>query len=414
MGTLAVLSIRRPALIFIFITVLLDVVSMGVVVPVLPQLVLGFLGNDFSRAADLLGVFISVWAFSHFIASPVVGGLSDHFGRRPIILLSNLTLAMDHFLMAFAPALWVLFIGRALSGICSATVSTAYAYISDVTPGDKRAGSFAVLSTAFGLGFVVGPAIGGFLGQYDIRLPFLVAALLGLANFIYGLIILPESLAAGLRVPFSLQVANPLVSLRLFRRSNQLSRLGFLSFIMQMAQQVLPACAVLYMTYRYQWQVTQIGMALAYVGAVYIAIQSGVMRPLSNRVSEKTLAIVGFLAGTIGLWIYGVASAGVIFLAAIPIMEFWSLAQPSIYALMTKEVDAAEQGRLQGANSSVLALAGLLGPGLFAKLFAIGVNPEIGLNMPGLPFFVAAALMLLGLLVVIGLRGLQGSQIDKR
>lgn len=405
MSNLAAAPIRRPELLFIFITVLVDVISMGIVVPVLPQLVLGFLGQDFTSAADMLGLFISVWALMQFVASPVIGALSDHFGRRPIVLVSNLALATDHLIMAFAPALWVLFVGRVLSGICSATVSTAYAYIADTTPQDRRAGAYALLSTAFGLGFVLGPVLGGFLGHLDLRLPFLVAAALGLANFLYGFFILPESLPSHLRVPFSLRSANPLISLRLLRRSSQLSRLGVVSFILHTAQQVLPACAVLYMTYRYGWDGPQIGLTLAAVGISYVIIQGGIMRPLSKRLPEKTLATIGFVMGIAGFWTYGSASVGIVFLIGIPIMEMWSLAQPSVYALMTKEVEVGEQGRLQGANSCLLGLAGFFGPWIFAKLFAIGVDPEVGLSAPGLPFFVAAVLMLFGLVAVLGLKG---------
>lgn len=395
---------RSPAFVFIFITVLLDVISMGIAVPVLPQLILGFTRNDFARAADMLGIFISVWALMQFVAAPIIGGLSDHFGRRPVVLVSNLALALDHLLMAFAPALWVLFIGRVLSGVCSATVSTAYAYIADTVPADHRAASYAVLSTAFGLGFVIGPALGGFLGHVDLRLPFLVAAALGLTNFLYGLLVLPESLTRDRRRPFSLRTANPLASVKFLTQSGQLARLGVLSFILQTAQQVLPACAVLYMTYRYDWQGPQIGMALAGVGIAYILIQGGVMRPLSKRVPEKTLAIAGFLMGAIGFSIYGSASIGMMFLIGIPVMELWSLAQPSVYALMTKEAPDSEQGRLQGANASLLGLAGLFGPWFFAKLFAVGVDPTIGLDIPGLPFFVASLLMAVGLIVVVRLR----------
>ncbi|UIK01327.1 TCR/Tet family MFS transporter (plasmid) [Rhizobium leguminosarum] len=390
-------------MIFIFITVLLDVISMGIIVPVLPQLILGFTGNDFASAADMLGIFIAVWALMQFLASPVIGALSDHFGRRPVVLISNLALAIDHLIMAFAPALWVLFIGRVLSGICSATVSTAYAYIADTTSQDRRAGAYSVLSIAFGLGFVLGPVIGGFLGHFDLRLPFIAAAVLGFANFVYGALILPESLEPHLRVRFSLRSANPFVSLKLLRRTSQLSRLGILSFILHTAQQVLPACAVLYMSYRYNWDGRQIGLTLATVGGAYIVIQAGIMRPLSKRIPEKTLAAVGFLMGIAGFWTYGIASIGIIFLLAIPVMEMWSLAQPSVYALMTKEVEAEEQGRLQGANSCLLGLAGFFGPWVFAKLFAVGVNPDVGLNAPGLPFFVAAILMIVGLIVVLGL-----------
>lgn len=403
---------KLNALGFIFICVLLDVIAIGIIVPVLPGLILEFVGGEFEKTANLLGLFMAVWALMQFVASPIIGAVSDRFGRRPVILISNIALGLDYLLMAFAPALWVLFVGRAISGICSATIATAYAYIADVTSEDKRAGSYGILAAAFGIGFVVGPAIGGLLGSYDLRLPFLAAGLLSLANFIYGYFVLPESLPEDRRTKEILWTWNPFRPIAIFWRSRQLFRLGALSFLLQTAYQVLPACSVLYMTYRYQWTQQTIGLVLAAVGMTYIVIQGGIMRPASNRFSEKRLATFGLFMGFIGFAMYGSASTGVMFLLAIPIMELWSLAQPSIYALMTKEVSLEEQGRLQGANSSLLGLSTLFGPWLFAKLFAHGVDKDVGWDMPGLPFFVASFVMFAGLMVVLGLSNRTKSQLS--
>ena len=274
---------RSPAFIFIFITVLLDMLSIGIIIPVLPKLILSFMGGEFSSAAKMVGIFMSVWAFMQFIASPVMGALSDTWGRRPVILMSNLGLGLDYLIMALAPALWVLFVGRVLAGIFSATVSTAQAYIADITPPEKRAAAFGMLGAAFGLGFVLGPALGGVLGHYDLRLPFFAAAVMSLANFTYGYFILPESLPKNLRVPFRLKSANPVASLKLLARTPQLARLGFIGFLFQLSHHVLPACAVLYMGYRYNWQEREVGLVLAGVGVAAMIVQGGLIRPVVRR-----------------------------------------------------------------------------------------------------------------------------------
>jgi MFS transporter, DHA1 family, tetracycline resistance protein len=397
-------SLVRPnAIRFIFLCVLLDVIAIGIIVPVLPGLLLKFVAGEFGRTADLLGIFMAIWALMQFFASPIVGSLSDRFGRRPVILMSNFALGLDYLLMAFAPALWLLFVGRTISGICSATIATAYAFIADITSEDERAGSYGVLASAFGIGFVIGPAMGGILGSYDLQLPFLAAAILSFANLVYGYFVLPETLPENRRAKQVSWTLNPFKPIAIFGRSSQLFRLGALSFLIQTAYQVLPTCSVLYMTYRYQWNEQTIGLVLAAVGMTYVFIQGGIMRPAAKSYPEKRIAMFGLLMGAIGFGIYGFASTGLVFIFSIPIMELWSLAQPSIYALMTKEVSPEEQGRLQGANSSLLGLSTLFGPWVFARLFAHGVDKEIGLDLPGLPFFVASGVMLIGLIVSVGL-----------
>ena len=395
---------RSPAFIFIFITVLLDMLSIGIIIPVLPKLIQSFVGGEFNRAALMLGIFMSVWSLMQFIASPIMGALSDHFGRRPVILMSNLGLGVDYLIMALAPALWVLFVGRVLAGIASATVSTAQAYIADITPPEKRAGAFGMLGAAFGAGFVLGPALGGVLGHYDLRLPFYGAAVMSFANFAYGYFILPESLPKELRAPFKLKAANPVTSLKLLGRSSQLTRLGIVGFLLQLSHHVLPACAVLYMGYRYNWQEREVGLTLAGVGIAAMIVQGGLVRPVVKRIGEKSALALGLMMGALGFWIYGFAPTGGIFLAGIPVMALWGFAQPAANALMTREVKADEQGRLQGANASLMGLSGLVGPYAFASAFAFAIDPAKSLNIPGLPFYGAALLMALGVLIALGVR----------
>lgn len=393
---------RSPAFIFIFITVLLDILSIGIIIPVLPKLVQSLLGGDMVQTAQLFGWFISVWALMQFIFSPIMGALSDHFGRRPVVLLSNLALGLDYLIMAVAPTLPILFIGRIISGIASATIATAQAYITDITPPEKRAGAFGLLGAAFGVGFVLGPALGGLLGHYDLRLPFLVAGCLSIANFCYGYFILPESLPLENRSPFRFAKANPFAAIKLLASHPQLARLGSISFLLQMAHHVLPAVTVLYMFYRYGWEERTVGLVLALVGVSAMIVQGGLVRPVVARIGERAAMLIGLICGAIGFAVYGYAPTGAIFLVGIPIMALWGFAQPSMSALMSGYVGADEQGKLQGANASMMGLSGLVGPWAFALTFAFAIDPAKGVLVPGLPFYLAAAVMLIAFIIGFG------------
>lgn len=395
-------SMRSPAFIFIFITVLLDILSIGIIIPVLPKLVQTLLGGDLVQTAQLFGWFISVWALMQFIFSPVMGALSDHFGRRPVVLLSNLALGLDYLIMAVAPTLWILFIGRIISGIASATIATAQAYIADITAPENRAGAFGMLGAAFGVGFVLGPALGGLLGHYDLRLPFLVAGCLSIANFCYGYFILPESLPVENRTPFRFAKANPFAAIKLLASNSQLARLGTISFLLQMAHHVLPTVAVLYMSFRYSWDERTVGLVLALVGVSAMIVQGGLVRPVVARIGERAAMLTGLASGALGFAIYGYAPLGSIFLIGIPIMSVWGFAQPSMSALMSGHVGADQQGELQGANASMMGLSGLIAPWMFALTFAYAIDPAKGLLLPGLPFYLAAIVMLAALIVGVG------------
>jgi multidrug resistance protein len=264
---------RKAALAFIFVTVILDVLALGIVIPVLPRLIEQFEGGNTARAAEVVGLFATVWAAMQFFSAPVLGALSDRFGRRPVILLSCLGLGLDYLLMAVAPTLAWLFVGRVLSGVFAAGYATASAYIADVTPPDKRAAAFGIVGAAWGFGFVAGPAMGGILGDVDPRLPFWIAAALTLANAAYGLIVLPESLPRERRVAFAWKRANPLGALKLLRAHRELLGLASVSFLYWLAHQVLSGVFVLYVGYRYGWSTQTIGLTLAGVGICNVIVQ---------------------------------------------------------------------------------------------------------------------------------------------
>lgn len=376
---------RRAAVAFIFITVMLDMLAMGMIIPVLPKIVLGMVADDTAHAARIFGIFGTAWALMQLIFSPVLGALSDRFGRRPVVLFSNFGLGLDYVLMALAPGLGWLFAGRVISGITAASVATASAYIADVTAPEKRAGAFGMLGAAFGVGFVMGPAVGGLLGAIDLRLPFWVAAGLSLANGCYGLFILPESLPVDKRAPFRWRRANPLGALALLRSRSRLLGLSSISFLGNLAHHALPSTMVLYASYRYGWSEKAVGLTLAAMGVCMMAVQGGLVRVAVARFGERRTLITGLVCGILGFIVYGVAATEVWFWAGIPLMALWGLAGPSVQGLMSRRVDADEQGRLQGALSSLTGIAGLIGPGLFTVVFSVLIGP-----LPGAAFLLAA------------------------
>jgi MFS transporter, DHA1 family, tetracycline resistance protein len=390
---------RRAAVVFIFVTVTLDMLAIGVIIPVLPKLVERFMGGDTASAAEMFGVFGTVWAVMQFFFSPILGSLSDKFGRRPVILLSNLGLGLDYIFMALAPTLGWLFVGRVISGITAASISTSFAYIADVTPPERRAAGFGMIGMAFGFGFVVGPAMGGLLGGIEPRLPFWVAAALSLANALYGWLILPESLAPERRAPFSWRRANPVGSLNLLRSQPALLGLALVNFLGQLAHVVLPAVSVLYTGYRYGWDEQTIGLMLAGVGVCSAIVQGALVGRTVARFGERRALLAGLIFGAVGFAMIGLAPTGTIYLASIPLMALWGLASPAVQGLMTRRVDASAQGRLQGANGSLTGIAGLIGPGLFSVTFASFIGREAFAEIPGAPFLLASLLLIVALVL---------------
>ncbi len=375
---------------FVFATVLLDMLALGLVVPVLPTLIKSFLGGDTARAADIVGYFGFAWALMQFIFQPLLGTLSDRVGRRPVIILSNIGLGLDYILMALSPTLWFLFAGRLISGITAASYGTAGAYIADVTPAEKRAVRFGMLGAAFGLGFVIGPAVGGVLGDIDLRLPFWAAAAVSLLNGAYGFFVLPESLPKDRRVAFSWRRANPVGSLRLVGSSAILARLTLANVLQRLAQGSLPNMFVLYASYRYGWDTATMGAALAFVGILQMLVSGALVRPAVAWLGERGALLIGLVSGVVGFSIYALAPNGVIFLVAFPFVALWGLANPAIQSMGTRRVGRSQQGQWQGAQSSFMGLADMFGPLLFAQVFAAAIVARGPLHIPGAPYFVAA------------------------
>ena len=390
---------RRAALAFVFVTVLLDILAFGMIIPVLPHLLASFLEGNLARTAIVHGLFASSFMVMQFVFSPVQGALSDRFGRRPVILLSNLGLGLDFLLMAVAQTLPLLFIGRVLSGITSASFSTANAYIADVTAPADRAAAYGKLGMAFGIGFVLAPAVGGLIGDANPRLPFWIAAGLSLANFCYGYFVLPESLPPDRRSPFSWRRANPVASLSFLSHHPEVFALAGVVFLMQLAHIVYPSVFVLYSDYRFDWGAKTVGFTLAGVGVLSIIVQGGLIKRFIKAFGERRTLLLGLAFGTTGFVLYGLAPSGAWFWAAMPVAALWGIATPAAQALMTRQVSPTEQGRLQGSIVSLSSVAGILGPTIFTRAFSDAASRGPHNPWVGITFWLAAAMLAAGLLL---------------
>ena len=378
----------RRALAFIFCTVTLDILALGIMIPVLPKIVLEFMGGDTAGAAEVFGLFATAWGLMQFLFSPLLGALSDRYGRRPVILISSLGLGIDYVFMAVAPSLSLLFVGRIISGITSATIATGFAYIADVSAPEERAKSFGLVGLAFGLGFVLGPALGGVLGGVDPRLPFWLSAAACLVNAAFGWFVLPESLPPERRMAFAWKRANPVGSLRLLLSHHQLTGLAAIDFIVNVAHQVLPSVFVLYAGHRYGWDETAVGLTLALVGVCSALVQGLVVWPAVKWLGTRCSLIAGLLFGCLGMTIYALAPTGAWFLLGVPVMALWCVVGPSLLDMMSRRVSPSEQGQLQGANSASRSVTGLIGPAIFSAPFA-----WLLAWLPGAPFLLAALLL---------------------
>jgi MFS transporter, DHA1 family, tetracycline resistance protein len=392
-------SAGRAAFAFILIMVVFDFLAFGIIAPVLPDLIRQFEGGDFARASSIIGYFGFAWATMQFIFSPILGAWSDRFGRRPVILISCFGLGIDYVFMALAPSLTWLFVGRIISGITTSNVATAFAYITDVTPPEKRAKQFGLISAAFGIGFIIGPAVGGFLGSVNLRFPFWAAAALSLANTLYGLFILPESLPPERRAKSAWHMANPLGSLKLLRSHPELAGLSVVTTLYYLAHNSLPSVWALYTEFRYDWNRRDVGLSLAVVG-ICAAVVSGILvGPFVKRFGERRSLLSGLFFGFLGFTCFGLASRGWMVLASIPFLALWGIAGPAMQSLMSRRVDPSSQGKLQGAINSLRAITGMAGPVLFTQVFAAAISPRAILHLPGAPYFVAALLLFASLTV---------------
>ncbi len=395
------MTARRPAIGYVMATVFLDMLAIAIVLPVLPRLVLRFEDGDTAAAAEVLGVFGTAFNVMQFLLSPVLGALSDRVGRRPVLLASNLGRALDYALMALAPGVPLVFAGRLISGSSAASNATGGGYVADILPPERRAAGFGLINVAFGAGFVLGPAIGGLLGGFDDRLPFWVAAAIGLLNGGYCLWLLPESLPRPRRAAFAWRRANPLATLALLARHRQLRGIAAAQFLLFVAQQSLIAVFVLYATYRYHWGANTVGLAFGGFGLCAVAVGGLVVRPVVLRLGERRAMLLGFACAAAGFTAIGAADTPLLAWIGLPVLSLMGLVSPAAQAAMTRLVPHDEQGRLQGAVASILSIAGLIGPALFTAVYAIGVREDAGWHLPGAPWFLAALILAAGFVVTL-------------
>jgi DHA1 family tetracycline resistance protein-like MFS transporter len=384
---------RPAALGFIFATALMDVIAIGIIIPVLPHLIQTMAGGSTAQALHYVLIFSTSWALMQFIAAPVVGALSDRFGRRPVLLVSIFGLGCDYLIMAIAPNMAWLFVGRLISGVTAASFSTAGAYIADITPPEKRAQNFGLIGAAFGVGFVVGPSLGGLLGGINPRLPFWFAAGLALINWLYGVFVLPESLPNTRRSEFSWRKANPVGSLQLLLAHPGLLGLASVFFLYMLGHQALQQIFVLYTAYRFHWGIMEMGIYLGVTGVASIVVQMILVKPVVKAIGERGAMIFGLTAGACGFLIFALAPTSPLFWCGLPVFALMGLVQPSSQSLMSRRVPPTEQGRLQGAASGIMSITGLVGPSLYTTVFAWAITGGAALNTPGLGILMAAGLV---------------------
>jgi DHA1 family tetracycline resistance protein-like MFS transporter len=389
----------KPAIIFIFVTLFLDVFGFGLVIPVMPKLVEQLQGGNLEAAAHSVGWLGSLYALMQFVFSPIIGSLSDRFGRRPVILTSLLGSGIDYLVLAWAPTIGWLYLARIVSGITAANFSAASAYIADVTPPEKRAAGFGMIGAAFGLGFIVGPAVGGFLGGYGLRMPFLVAAGVTLINWLYGAFVLPESLAKENRRPFVLATSHPVQALMNLRRWPLVMGLAGTHFLVNLAGNIYPAIWVLYTGERYGWLTKQVGISLAIVGVMTAIVQAGLASRILKAIGERRGIYLGLVIMAVAMFGYGWAHVGWMIYLILPVGAFAGVSGPATQSMISQAVPADQQGEVQGTMNSVMSISMIIAPLLWTWLFSMGINPHSAVPVPGLPFF-GASLVCLAAVVV--------------
>jgi MFS transporter, DHA1 family, tetracycline resistance protein len=392
---------RKPALGFIFFTLFLDILGIGLIIPILPKLVTQFVGGTASDASSTVGWLGALYAMMQFLFAPILGSLSDKYGRRAVILTSLLGSGLDYLLLAFAPTLPWFFLGRILSGITGASLTAASAYIADVSPPEKRAQNFGLIGAAFGLGFIAGPAIGGLLGGLGLRIPFVVAAVLTLVNWLYGFFILPESLSLENRREFSWSRANPIGAFGGLARYPVVLSLTASILFFNLAQFILQSTWVLYTDLRYGWTVSQVGISLALVGVTSAIVQGGLVRLIVPRLGERRSVALGIAVSMMAFLLYGLATQGWMLYAILIGASIGGIAGPALQGLISRGVPANEQGAVQGSLSSLGSLTGIIAPLLGTYLFGFFTSPQAPVQVPGAAFFAAALFSGISLLLAI-------------
>jgi DHA1 family tetracycline resistance protein-like MFS transporter len=395
-------SNRQAGMIFILITLFLDILGIGIIIPILPELVKEFTGGDTAMAGRYVGVIASVYALMQFFFAPVLGALSDRFGRRPVILVSLLGLSIDYVIQGLAPTIGWLFVGRAIAGVMGASFTTANAYIADVSTPADRARNFGLVGVAFGLGFIFGPAMGGLLGSIHLRLPFFVAAGLAMLNWLYGFFVLPESLPEDQRGTFSLRNIHPFASIGNLRRYPLVAGLALAFVFVGFAQRGLENSWVLFTGYRFGWDERTNGLTLALVGIVAAVVQGGLVRPVIARFGERRTILGGLMISTVSFVCYGLANQGWMMLVIIVFGGLAGVTGPAIQGLVAGSVPSSEQGRVQGALTSLMSLTSILAPLFFtAGLFSYFTSDAAPFELPGAPFLAGSVMQLAAFVVAL-------------
>jgi len=386
---------RKAAVSFIFITLLLDVIGLGLIIPVFPQLIEELIQGNISEASQWAGLLTFAYAIMQFICAPIVGNLSDKYGRRPVLLLSLLGFGIDYIFLSMAPTIWWLFVGRLIAGLFGASFTTATAYIADISTPENRAKNFGMIGAAFGLGFIIGPGIGGLLGEFGPRVPFMAAAILTFLNLIYGYFVLPESLAKEHRRPFEWKRANPLGSLLQLKKYKGVGGLIVSLIFVYIAGHAVQSTWTFFNIEKFQWSNTLMGISLTVIGLLIAIVQGGLIRYINPKLGDEKSIYVGLGLYSLGLFLFSFATEGwMMFVFLIPYC-LGGIAGPALQSIISGNVPRNEQGELQGALTSLMSATSIVGPLLMTNLFAWFTRPEGDVKFAGAPFFAGAILMLI-------------------
>jgi len=384
----------KYALNFIFLTLLIDITGLGIIIPVMPKLIGQLTGEGLSVASEYGGWLTFAYAFMQFIFAPILGNLSDKYGRRPVLLLSLLGFGIDYLFLAFAPSIFWLFIGRIIAGIAGASMTTAMAYIADVSAPEKRAQNFGIVGAAFGLGFIIGPVLGGVLGQFGTRIPFFAAAGLALLNFLYGYFILPESLTKENRRPFNLKTANALASLARLKRYPKVLSLAGALVLVYLASYALQSVWTYYNMYKFGWTEALVGYSLGFVGITIAVVQGGLIRIIIPKLGQERSLYIGLALYSFGYILFAFASESWMMFAFMIPYSLGGIAGPALQGIMSNQVPPNEQGELQGTLTGLMSLTAIFGPLLMTHLFSAFTGKQAYIEFPGAPFLVGAVLLL--------------------
>lgn len=390
---------KKAAVGFIFITLLIDVIGIGIIIPVIPKLLTEMTGDTLGEASRDGGWLAFAYAITQFVFAPIVGGLSDRFGRRPVLLASLFGFAVDYLFLAYAPTLAWLYVGRVIAGIMGASFTTGAAYMADISTPEKRAQNFGLIGAAFGLGFIIGPVLGGVLGEYGSRIPFLAAAGLSFLNFLYGWFILPESLLPENRRPFDWKRANPFGALKQLRKYPVFSSLILSLALLYTAIHAVQSNWTYYTKEKFAWSESEIGLSLGMTGLLSVLVQGYLIRKIIPALGQAKTVYTGLALYAIGFFLFGIATEGwMMYLFMIPYV-FGGIGGPAIQGIISTQVPPNEQGELQGGLTSLMSFTSILGPPLMTNVFAWFSDKNASFYLPGAPMFLASALTIIGALV---------------